>query len=266
MSDTADSENSFPLQEYSFPPPGRLEGDWRKWGFGHVIVGFIASFFAAALAFNLVKLANRQDIDDLYELPMWGISVVTLSQQLVLIAIVIIAARFFGESLRKDFLLQARPSDSFKGLSLGIAAQFILVPATTYPFIWLFNIDPDRISEPAKELSDKATSPLGVGALVLTVVVLAPVSEELFYRGLLYGAIRKRFKVAQSEALTGWFPIIVSSLIFSAVHFQLLLFPALFFVGVTFALIYEKSQRLAPAIWAHVGFNATTLFNLLVIQ
>ena len=266
MSNPADTENSSPFEEYSFPPAGRLEGDWRKWGLGHVIVGFLASFFAAALAFNLVESANNQDIDDLYELPMWGISVVTLSQQLVLIAIVIIASRFFGESLRKDFLLQARANDIFKGLSLGIAAQFILVPATTYPFIWLFNIDPDRISGPARELSDKATSPLGVGALVLTVVVLAPVSEELFYRGLLYGAIRKRFKADQSKALTKWFPIIISSLIFSAVHLQLLLFPALFFVGVTFALIYEKSQRLAPAIWAHVGFNATTVFNLLVIQ
>ena len=266
MSDTAGSENSFPREEYSFPPPGRFEGDWRKWGFGHVIVGFLASFFAAALAFKLFESANSQDIEDLYELPMWCISVVTLSQQLVLIAIVIISSRFFGESLRKDFLLQARPRDSFKGLSLGIAAQFILVPATTYPFIWLFNIDPDRISEPAKELSDKATSPLGVGALVLTVAVLAPVSEELFYRGLLYGAIRKRFKVAQSEALTKWFPIIVSSLIFSAVHSELLLFPALFVVGMVFALIYERSQRLALAIWAHVGFNATTLFSLLVLD
>ena len=266
MSDVVGSENIFPREQYRFPQPGRLENDWRKWGFGQVIVGFLASFFAAALAFNLVESANNQDIDDLYELPMWGISVVTLSQQLALIAIVIIASRFFGGGLRKDFLLQARANDSFKGLSLGVAAQFILVPATTYPFIWLFNIDPDRISGPARELSDKATSPLGVGALVLTVVVLAPVSEELFYRGLLYGAIRKRFKSDQSKALTKWFPIITSSLIFSAVHLQLLLFPALFFVGITFALIYEKSQRLAPAIWAHVGFNATTVFNLLVIQ
>ena len=79
MSDVVGSENIFPREQYRFPQPGRLEDDWRKWGFGQVIVGFLASFFAAALAFNLVESANNQGIDDLYELPMWGISVVTLS-------------------------------------------------------------------------------------------------------------------------------------------------------------------------------------------
>jgi membrane protease YdiL (CAAX protease family) len=96
--------------------------------------------------------------------------------------------------------------------------------------------------------------------------VLAPIAEELFFRGLLYGAIRKRGDFLRSDRKTIWFSIIVSSAIFSAIHFQLLLFPALFVVGIIFAWIYEKYQRLAPAIWAHIGFNATTLLSLLVLD
>ena len=140
------------------------------------------------------------------------------------------------------------------------------MPVVTYPFIWIFDIDANRISEPARELSDKATSPIGVIAIILTVGLLAPFAEELFFRGLLYGSIRKRGDSARNQKLIVWTSVVISSAIFSAIHFQLLLFPALFVVGMIFALIYERSGRLAPAIWAHVGFNATTLFSLLVLD
>ena len=95
----------------------------------------------------------------------------------------------------------------------------------TYPFVWIFDIDTDRISEPARELSDKATSPLGVVAIIITVGLLAPVAEELFFRSL-YGSIRKRGDSAKSRKVIVWTSVIISSAIFSAIHFQLLLFPS----------------------------------------
>ena len=264
VSGTVDSENNLPLEEYAFPPPGRLENDWRKWGFGQVIVGYGLSLVASIVTISLIlELTNFNDWDDV---PMWGVSLVGLSQQLVLIAAVVISARTFGFNLQKDFLFQSKKADVPRGLCYGVAAQILVVPAVTYPFVWIFDIDADRISEPARELSDKATSSLGVIAIIVTVGILAPLAEELFFRGLLYGAIRKRGDSLGSEKSIVWISIIVSSAIFSAIHFQLLLFPALFVVGMIFALIYERSQRLAPAIWAHIGFNATTLLSLLAFN
>jgi len=264
VSDPARSKSIFPSEQYRFPEPGRLEDDWRKWGFGQVIVGYGLSLVASIVTLSLIlELADYADWDDL---PMWGVSLVGLSQQLVLILAVVTSARAFGFSLQKDFLLQSKKSDMGRGLCYGIAAQIIVVPVVTYPFVWIFDIDANRISEPARELSDKATSPIGIIAIILTVGLLAPIAEELFFRGLLYGSLRKRGDSARTQKLIVWISVIVSSAIFSAIHFQLLLFPALFVVGMIFALIYERSQRLAPAIWAHVGFNATTLFSLLVLD
>tara|TARA_Y100000768_G_scaffold372132_1_gene339512 strand:+ start:1259 stop:2053 length:795 start_codon:yes stop_codon:yes gene_type:complete len=264
VSGTDGSEDSFPDGQYRFPQPGRLEEDWRKWGFGQVIIGYALSLVASIVTLSLIlELAGYGDWD---ELPMWGVSLVGLSQQLVLIIAVVVSARAFGFSLQKDFLLQSKKSDLGKGLCYGIAAQILVVPVVTYPFVWIFDIDADRISEPARELSDKATSPLGIIAIIFTVGLLAPVAEELFFRGLLYGSIRKRGDSARSQKVIVWTSVIVSSAIFSAIHFQLLLFPALFVVGMIFAIIYERSQRLALAIWAHVGFNATTLLSLLVLD
>ena len=159
MSDTVGSENSFPSEQYHFPHPGRLEDDWRKWGFGQVVVGYGLSLVASIVTLSLIsELAGYEKWDDL---PMWGVSLVGLSQQLVLIFAVMISASAFGFSLQKDFLFQTKQSDVGKGLCYGVAAQLLVVPFVTYPFVWIFDIDTDQISEPARELSDKATSPLG---------------------------------------------------------------------------------------------------------
>ena len=61
-----------------------------------------------------------------------------------------------------------------------------------------------------------------------------------------------------------WVSAIIASAIFSIVHFQWILLPALFGVGLLFNILYERTGRLAPAIWAHAGFNGVTLINLLI--
>ncbi len=264
VTDAPQEENDRQGHSLSFPRPGKIENDWRRWGLGQVLLGYALSLLASVVAINVLYAATSYGEWD--ELPMWGISLVGLPQQLILGLTVVFAAKKFGRSLKHDFLFLMERKDVTLGIMSGIAAQLILVPLVTYPFVWLFNIDVDRISEPARNLSDRATSPLGVIALIVTVGILAPVVEELFFRGLLYGAFRKRNNSLTSEKAIIRFSIIISSAIFSAIHFQWLLFPALLVVGMLFAWLYERKGRLAPAIWAHVGFNVTTLFSLLVID
>ena len=264
MSDASKEGDTHVGRSWSFPPAGKIEGDWRKWGFGQVLLGYSLSLLASLIALTVVyEATNYEEWDDL---PMWAVSLVGLPQQAILALTVLLAAVTSGGGLRRDFLFQMKRKDIGLGLFSGIAAQLLLVPVVTLPFIWIFNIDIDRISEPARNLSDRATSPIGVIALIITVGLLAPIVEELFFRGLLYGTLRKRNNSFNSEKAIVRFSIIISSAIFSAIHFQLLLFPALFVVGMLFAWLYERNGRLATAIWAHVGFNATTLFSLLVID
>ena len=51
----------------------------------------------------------------------------------------------------------------------------------------------------------------------------------------------------------------LSSAVFAAVHFQALQFAGLFVFGLVAALLTVRSGRLGPAIWAHIGFNLTTV-------
>jgi len=169
------------------------------------------------------------------------------------------AGRARGNGVVADFGLRMRGRDVPIGLGAGIATQIVVIPLLYVALFALFDaigLDTDRdISEAARELVDKATDPVGVVLLVLVTVVGAPIVEELFFRGLLLRAIQKRF--GARWALWG------SSVVFAAVHLQLLQFPALVVIGLVLGWLTLRYDRLGPAIWAHVAFNAVATIALL---
>ena len=79
------------------------------------------------------------------------------------------------------------------------------------------------------------------------VVIVAPLGEEIFFRGFLYKALRRRFRV--------WAAAFVSAVVFGLVHYYWLLIPALFVVGLGLALLYERQRSLLAPVVAHATFN-----------
>lgn len=146
------------------------------------------------------------------------------------------------------------------GLVLQIAMAQLLVPLSNLLF-------PE--GQPPQEIADVITEAdtLGVGiGLVLAAVVLAPVTEELLFRGVLLRALRPRGPR---------FALVVSSLIFSAVHIlgldqdrplqsAAVVLPPLFVLGLLLAWITQRSGRLGPAIFIHSGWNLLAAFVLLL--
>src|SRR4030095_15607729 len=147
--------------------------------------------------------------------------------------------------------------DPLIGLGVGVGTQFFLVPALYIPIFWLFDVTSSDLSEPARGLSDRATDPFGVVLLVLIVGSVAPIIEELFYRGLLFRSLERRFG-------EGWVPVAGSAVLFAASHFQLLQFPALVMLGVLLALLVRHFGRLGPAIATHMVFNLITVTFLVL--
>ncbi len=81
--------------------------------------------------------------------------------------------------------------------------------------------------------------------------VWAPVVEEIAFRGILYGTLRTKMSVAPAALLSGS--------TFGLVHgYGAIGFAAVFWSGIIWAVAYEKTRSLWPAILAH-GIN-----NLLV--
>jgi len=97
---------------------------------------------------------------------------------------------------------------------------------------------------------------LGGGWKVLvtvSVVVFAPLAEEMFFRGLVQSMLRRYLG-------RPWLAVALTSAAFAAMHLQYWhTMPALFALGIALGYNYERCGRLYPAILIHALFNAVNL-------
>lgn len=77
---------------------------------------------------------------------------------------------------------------------------------------------------------------------------IAPVFEEILYRGMVYGGLRRK---GHGAVLSG----LISALLFSIMHMNVAQSVNAFFLGLLFAYVYEKTGNLSTAIWLHMINN-----------
>jgi uncharacterized protein len=82
---------------------------------------------------------------------------------------------------------------------------------------------------------------------VVAVSVIAPIAEETFFRGFVYGWLRRRAPLGAA--------VMLSALVFSAAHAELALLIPIFVLGCMLALVYEHSGSLLPGMIIHAVFN-----------
>ncbi len=86
-------------------------------------------------------------------------------------------------------------------------------------------------------------------------IVLAPVVEEILFRGILYPVLKQWGRPL--------FALALSSLLFAASHVNLMTFVPLVFLAVVLTWLYEKTDTLAAPITTHAFFNAVNFFLLI---
>jgi uncharacterized protein len=97
------------------------------------------------------------------------------------------------------------------------------------------------------------TGPLAAVAVVAVIALVAPLSEELFFRGMLFGGLRTRLSTVTAA--------LVSGIVFGALHAPtgITAVPPLIAFGFVLALLYERSGSLGPPIILHVINNSLAL-------
>ncbi len=222
------------------------------------MVGWCISFVATVVVSIVVAAVyigydtgTGDPVDSLEDLSIGALTLLQLPLWLGLFGTPLLA-RTRGLDWRRHVGFVMRLRDIPLGLGIGIVGQVVLVPLLYWPILRLVDLDVER---EARELVEMAISNLDHVLLVVMTVVIAPIVEETFFRGLLQGALKERFGTITAVA--------VSSVAFAATHFQPVQFPALVLIGLVFALLTHFSGRLGPAIWAHVGFNSVTVALLI---
>jgi hypothetical protein len=257
------------------PPSASPAGTAPRWGLGDALAGIVAGFLASAVVGQIVLAAGGYDTVNVSSagravgwaagelgagvepvaptvLPLTLVALLQVPLWLGLAGAPLVAVRVRGARLLEDFRWTMRPVDIPIGLATGIATQLVAVPLLYAPIFWI--LGRRDVSAEARSLTDRASG-AGVLVLALVVVVGAPVIEELFFRGLLLRGLDRR--MGPTPAL------VLSAVIFALVHFQPLQFPALVLFGLVAGLLVRRTDRLGTAVWAHVGFNLTTVVVLL---
>jgi membrane protease YdiL (CAAX protease family) len=128
-----------------------------------------------------------------------------------------------------------------------------------------------------KVLTDYPQLQLRILTFVVAAVV-APVLEEMMFRGLLQTVIRSYLETRNiiphqngldSPCLTAgrnraWIAIFITSALFAMVHGNIPHWPALFVFGLCLGYSYEKSGSLFRPIFIHAFFNASSLILVLL--
>lgn len=124
-----------------------------------------------------------------------------------------------------------------------------------YAFVAVYGllVAPDGQQDTLTTLGTERSSTLLLGGGA-AVILLAPLAEEVFFRGFFYRALRNRFSPVSAIA--------INALLFGSIHYTgpdtLSLLPILAVLGAVFCVLYEWSGSLYPAIALHMLNNALT--------
>ncbi|HEX2153588.1 MAG TPA: CPBP family intramembrane glutamic endopeptidase [Acidimicrobiia bacterium] len=144
-----------------------------------------------------------------------------------------------------------RPLDTFY-LGIGIVLQIAI--ALLFLPLQQILVPEGGPSQDLTEMFGRLDHPAARVAMIAIATFLAPVSEELMFRGVLLRALAGRSRRTI---------LVVSSLVFAFFHLAgtpsggaaVLVFVQIFLVGLVLAHLTLRHDRLGPAIFVHAGFN-----------
>ena len=91
--------------------------------------------------------------------------------------------------------------------------------------------------------------------LIVLAIMVAPISEEVFFRGMLYNALRRRWPLAVA--------LLAQAVVFGLFHpFGLVHRGLIVVVGLGLGVLYEWRKTLIAPILMHIGFNSVGLAML----
>lgn len=143
------------------------------------------------------------------------------------------------------------------GISLLISA-YPMVFAVDYLASVLLKVNTTTDPQEVMQIFENATTGAQRIPIILLAVVIAPVAEELAFRGYLYGVIKRYFGAVPA--------LVFSGILFALIHQNLPSFFPLLVLASVFALAYELSGSLLVPMTMHALFNALNLVLVLMEQ
>lgn len=195
-------------------------------------------------------LGNMQDMVSALSQP-WAILIVLFYLNGTIVALVQLWAVEPGWLTYKDLGLTR--SNMGRNVLIGLGAGVLLVLVSgvlEYLVGLLLPSDLPDILDPSTDYFVAQDIPSLI-MLIVGACILAPIGEELYFRGYLYTGLGKGYQLPAV--------FIISSAYFSAGHLNPIFFPIIFLAGVLLMYVRHKSQSLVPSIIMHSVNNLAAI-------
>ena len=257
-----------PLDEHVEHPPfgdidqaapedvGELLGLERpvSWGLFDALVGFpiIVIFTLSAVLLIDTALGGYENL---------SFAVSTLAFQAIVLAWPVAVSMSKGHGPRRDFGLKFDGlSDFIAAVVLGLA--LLMLAGLVGGFAtWAVGLENGAEASNTGALSSSRGT-IWLWPLIFSTVIGAPIAEELFFRGLVLGAIKKRFGSILA--------VIGSSIAFTVPHYtgstlegSIVLFAVIGAIGLCLGAYRVRTGRVLPVMIAHGVFNGLVVLATL---
>lgn len=214
---------------------------------GWILAAFFAGFVGAGVAGVLVELVGA-DVGE--PIPF---SLVFVGQAVGTLIVIAMYSRRVSGSFGADTGLVLAGRDwwaIFAGMGLQIAVALLTVPLLRVMF-------PEGApSQGVADIAGESETSLEIIAIFVSVAVIAPILEEILYRGMLLSWLN-RF-------MGKWGAIMVSAAIFAGIHLvdwnARAAVPGLFIVGLVLGWAAMRRGDLSLAVPLHAGVNTLAAF------
>lgn len=205
----------------------------HRWGLGAYLLVEAVFLLASVLAGALVLGGGP---------PTAGGLAVALGVPTVLAAgTALLITRLRGNGPRIDLHLGFSWPDVGLGLAFGLGGLVLTIPAAV---IWASIVGPDATAALGDIFGGVRAGPPAAAAVFLIVVIVAPLCEEIVYRGLLWGAVLRL-------GAPRWVAFGVTTMVFALAHFEFTRAPLLLVASIPIALARLYTGRLLAGIVAH---------------
>lgn len=210
---------------------------------GHLLLVF-GAYLAPGLAVSRV-LGPSQGYQ-------WTLSASVAGQLACAAVALLIADRTFRHGLRRGLGLSMRHWVCDTGRA--VAGYLVIVPVC-FGLYWAVEFIWPRCQKDIHEFLVLLwrVGPAWKLLIVVSAVVLAPIAEELLFRGLIQSMLRRYLA-------SPWLAVVLTSMLFAGMHMgQPKDAPALAALGVALGYNYERTGRLYPPMLMHALFNAVNM-------
>ncbi|WMJ24152.1 CPBP family intramembrane glutamic endopeptidase [Paludicola sp. MB14-C6] len=223
-------------------------------GLGGNILAFILLFFYIFLSVA-IKMANGASLDTFDFMkavdPQNGmfVFIASLLPIIIIDIVVIVIAKFVYKIKLKSFFRKSETGilRNAAGVITCLAAGGV---GSLIATLYLMLFEKLGIPIPAPDFSLPKDQPIWAVLMLTYVCVVGPIFEEIIFRGFLLKSLQKYGSM---------FAIILTSILFSLFHGNLVQFIPPFLMGIVLGILTVKANTIIPAIVAHIINNSISM-------